>query len=216
MLLVEKRNQVTPLEGNKVTAPTDNPFAEPTDEQVFADDTEAAEPTNAEAEDLDVDTPSEDAPEDTATGETVGETKTAAKKASASTKPPVPEGYTTPVQFAKMLTDYLHEKKDSNDQPLLDPEKTVAPQVVYSYIKNSQGGKNPFPTYEVGGRQWLLKLDDEKQPAEGYKWWMDKIERVAASKQNATTKAAKKAAKAAETPDSIKKNDETGPVEEAE
>jgi hypothetical protein len=188
-------------EGTKVTT-TENPFADTTeDEQSLAGP--------FEAEDLDVDTPDDDAAEDTATGEPATEGKLAKKTASA--RPSVPEGYTTPVQFAKMLTTYLH---DSNQ---LDEEKIVAPQVVYSYIKNSQGGKNPFPVYSVGDRQWLLKLDDEGKPAEGLKWWQDKIDRVAASKQNAAAKATKKAEKASTdgTPVTDKEADQ-GPVEEAE
>lgn len=195
---------------------TENPFAEtePTDAELFADESdgvEAEEENDADVEgtgDAELEDPDVDTPQAEDTVEAPKEEAKPAAKASTSTRPSVPEGYTTPVQYAKMLTDVLHE------EGLLDSEKVIAPQVAYSYIKNSQGGKNPFPIYSAGGRDWLLKLDDEtKKPEEGFQWWRDKIARVAAGKQNSAAKAAKKAAAK---PEGEAKAEPTGPVEEAE
>jgi hypothetical protein len=92
------------------------------------------------------------------------------------------------VAAAKKLTEHLRAKGT------IDADAEVKPQVVYSYIKNTKGGKNPIPTYEVGGRSNLLKLD------EFLAWWDAKDERVRASKAAAAAKAEAKAARAAAAP----------------
>lgn len=193
-----------PFNETETAAPT-----EPTDEELFAEHTDGTAAPEATVEDPDVDTPDASA-EDSAPAPEAEKAKPA-KAASASTRPPVPEGYTTPVQYAKILTDVLHE------EGLLDADKVIAPQVAYSYIKNSQGGKNPFPVHSVGGRDWLLELDKETgKPEKAIQWWRDKINRVAESKKNAAAKAAKKAAAPAAKEGTEAKAEETGPVEEAE
>jgi hypothetical protein len=120
----------------------------------------------------DVDTPAEsDTPAET--------TDTKAKE---PTRPPVPQGFISPVQFAKDLTKHLREKNAE--------QKEIPPQQIYSMIRNS-GKENPFPVYSEGGRNNLIKLE------EGLAWWDAKDTRVAERKANAEAKAAKKAAAAA-------------------
>lgn len=173
-----------------------NPFDTEEDTSQDTGDTDA----DAESEqsftdpegDLDVDSGSDDddeVEEVTAVTPTGKPVKSASKESS---RPPVPEGFISPVAAAKKLGEHLTAKARETDPNA--PEVEVRPQVVYSYIKNSQGGKNPIPTYEEGGRSKLLKLD------EFLAWWDEKDARVAASKANAAAKAAKKAEKAKAAP----------------
>jgi hypothetical protein len=112
-----------------------------------------------------------------------------AKAEKAPARPPVPEGYVTPVEFAKRLTEHLEAQEASNKNGRISKTNPVPPQMVYSYIKsNGPSSKNPLPTYEEGGRSNLLKVE------EALGWWDAKAERTAASKAAAAEKAARKAA----------------------
>jgi hypothetical protein len=92
----------------------------------------------------------------------------------------LPEGYITPVQFAKVLTKAeLHtDKKGSHEVP---------PQMVYSLINNSPK-ENPFPIQTVTDSNGLERK--VLVEAEGLAWWAAKNERTAARKANAAAKAA--------------------------
>jgi hypothetical protein len=165
--------------------------------------------TSDDVSDLDVDAPDGDEAEDTvAEGTEAAPTDKPTKAKKESTRPPVPEGYISPVQFAKVLTE--HKIKNGT----LEEGKVIAPQVVYSYIKNNPAdGKYPFPARtDVEGRALVLKAD------EGLKWWDEKDARVKAQK---TAKAQRDAAKANAAQTSSQAAAETGevatgPVEEAE
>jgi hypothetical protein len=106
--------------------------------------------------------------------ETVAETKPEEVKPETkkSSRPPVPEGYITPVQFVKVL------KEERNVE--------VAPQVLYSYVnqgKTSKGDQDKkLKSYSEGGRENLLKKE------EALAWWDAKERR---SQERAANKAAK-------------------------
>jgi hypothetical protein len=137
--------------------------------------------------DVDVDAPAP-AAEDTVAVPVEGETKTETKETK-STRPAVPEGKVSPVQFAKILSE--HKTKQAREQDPNAAEVVVAPQVVYSYIKNNgPQSKNPFPAEPAEGRAAVV----DAQAA--IAWWDAKDARVAATKQAAAEKAAKKAEKA--------------------
>jgi hypothetical protein len=147
---------------------TENPF-------------ETVEHVEAEQLDLDVDAPEVTDAEDTVVEPATAEEKP--KKEKAPSRPPVPEGKVSPVQFAKILSKHLSEKRGE--------EVTVAPQVVYSYIKNNgEGSKHPFPATKAEGRAAVVDA------TEALAWWDAKDERVKASKSAAAEKAAKKSEKA--------------------
>lgn len=182
-----------------------NPFDE--DAQAAAADEEGLEPENTEGSDEgvegsevaepDADVDVDSAEETDETDEPDDKPAGVVKKRSpsgATSRPPVPEGYVSPVAAAKKLSEVLTARAREAGQLEDDEIIEVRPQVVYSYIRNSQGGKYPIPVYEVGGRSNLLKLD------EFIAWWDEKDKRVAERKANATKKAAKKAAKAKEAP----------------
>jgi hypothetical protein len=175
----------------------ENPFAE--DVEVPDAEAQAAEIAAGEVELEEVDVPEPGAPAE-------GKTE---KQPKAPARPPVPEGYVTPVAFAKVLTEHLEAKGYENSKgPVTVASNPIPPQMVYSYLKNSgPGSKNEWPRYEEGGRKNLVKVE------ESLEWWDALIERVAASKQAAKAKADKKAAKAEETPTV---EAEATPVEEAE
>jgi hypothetical protein len=141
------------------------------------EDTSTEHDLDLEIEDdanLDVDVPADDEVETVTDG--TEKPATASKSATPRTK--APEGYVKPVEFAKILSEHLG--------------KPVAPQVVYSYIKNNAGesAKNPFPTHTGSdGYEWYIK------PDEGLAWWDSKNSRVTASKAARAEKAAKKAEK---------------------
>jgi hypothetical protein len=136
---------------------------------------------NDDANLSDVDVP-EDESEDIETTE--GE---AAAKPSSTPRTKAPEGFVKPVEFAKILTEHLRANGT------LPAEKTVPPQVVYSYLKNNAAGsKNPFPVHTVGDYDKYIK------PDEGLEWWDTKNQRVTAAKTAAAEKKAKKADKPAD------------------
>lgn len=145
----------------------------------------------AVAIDFDVDAPAasdaEDAPAAPIEGAKADE-KTA--KEPKNTRPPVPEGKVSPVQFAKNLTEHLRK-----EHPTLGVRKgeneSVAPQVVYSYIKNNAAGsKNPFPAVSAEGRAAVVDNDA------ALAWWDEKDLRVKAGKDAKAAAAAAKAEKA--------------------
>jgi len=136
----------------------------------------------------------------------------AAKAKKESTRPPVPEGFISPVQFAKLLGEHLTAKARETNPEAEAIE--VRPQVVYSYIKNNDASsKNPFPCRtDVPGRAIVLKAD------EGLAWWDEKNARVAKSKADRAAAAAAKAKKAETSPQAAAETGEvaTGQVEEVE
>jgi hypothetical protein len=170
-MAARKRNnttETTPVNEENTTVSTEtNPFDAP------------------EVTDVDVDAPeieAVDAPEDVVDAPTETAEKQAKEKKEPA-RPPVPEGKVSPVAFAKLLTAHLQENGR------LEEGKVVAPQVVYSYIKNNgPESKNPFPAEKAEGRAAVV--DAEAAIA----WWDAKDERVKASKTAAAEKAAKKAA----------------------
>jgi len=177
-------------------------------------------------EDVDVDVaPADDDEADSppSAQDGTGEQKPAKEKKE-STRAAVPDGFIAPVAFAKVLTDHLREEHETLGVRK-GPDEVVAPQVVYSYIKNNgPDSKNPFPAVkgddtnpETGqpyapGRALVLKAD------EGLAWWDAKDVRVAEGKAERAAKAASKAAKAQTSEQAAAETGEvsTGPVEEAE
>jgi hypothetical protein len=171
------------------------------------ENTVSTETTEPDFADVDVDAPiaaPEPTAEDTVTAPTSGETAPTEKPAKKeSTRPPVPEGKVSPVAFAKLLSEHLTAKAKEKDANAADVN--VAPQVVYSYIKNNgPESKNPFPAEKAEGRAAVV------DPQAGLDWWDAKDARVAAQKSAAADKAAKKAAGKTETPATT----ETTPVAE--
>lgn len=120
------------------------------------------------------------------------ETEKPAKAPKAKKEPvrgDLPEGFVTPIGFAKILTErQLHTNRAG--EPI-----EVRPQMVYSYIKNAPKDR-PFPlqviTDSIGAERKVVQVD------EGLAWWTDKNERVAGRKAAAAEKAEQKAARAAE------------------
>ena len=161
----------------------------------FNDAADAESDLNLEVEDdanLDVDVPDTDDEVEVIADPAKPAKEKAEKKVS--TRVSAPDGYVKPVEFAKLLSEHIG--------------KTVAPQVVYSYVKNNSGdgAKNPFPTHQIGDYAWYIV------PQEGYDWWDQKNQRVAAGKQARAEKAAKKAEKA----DAVTETTTTEAVVEAE
>lgn len=114
--------------------------------------------------------------------------KAAPKAKKASARGDLPEGYVTPVGFAKIATErQLHINREGE-------VAEVRPQMVYSYMNNSPKD-DPFPVTTVedslGKKRQALLVE------EGIAWWERKNERVARRKQNAAEKAARKAERAA-------------------
>jgi hypothetical protein len=150
-----------------------NSATDTTEENTVSTETETPnfeDVTSAPEQDLDV-----DAPQATDAEDTVVETPTEDKPATkTSSRPAVPEGFISPVQFAKELTNEANP---------------IRPQVVYSYIKNNgANSKHPFPLHSAEGRHGVVKAE------EGINWWTELRNRVASSKAAAAEKAAKKTA----------------------
>jgi hypothetical protein len=145
----------------------------------------------AELEDLDVDT------EDIEEGgeESVGSKPAKAKKAAEPKNPKrgdLPDGYVTPVAFAKYLTENEIEHDAEGNA------KVVPPQVVYSYIKNAPKD-HPFPNTEAGDLKQVEDNNGVPRRAflleEGLEWWENRRKRAAERKANAAAKKAKPAKK---------------------
>jgi hypothetical protein len=204
---------------NKETTVTSNPFdeqgpnalAEPTADTPVENtdgltDLEDAEADAQSETDFDVDTPDASEVDEPEAPAAEGEGKPAAKAKPASTRPPVPEGFISPVAFAKELTKHLRAKGK------LGEADEIAPQMVYSYLKNANkaGSKNPWPSYSEGGRDNLLKLQ------ESLDWWDAKDARVAERKTNKAEKEKAKADKAAAKANETAPEAAAEPVVEAE
>jgi len=142
-----------------------------------------------EVEDFDVDTADEDLEDVEETGDETPKVK-AEKAPVAPKRGDLPDGWVTPVAFAKYMTEnQLHHDKEGNVAEL-------RPQVVYSYIKNAPKD-NPFPNSELGK---LKTIEDSNgiargafKLADGLAWWEDRKQRAEARKANAAAKAEKKA-----------------------
>lgn len=103
----------------------------------------------------------------------------------------LPSGYVTPVGLAKEITARgLHSNKDG-------VVVTLAPQVVYSYIKNASKD-HPFPMEQIADS--LGKTRDALNLEAGLAWWAEKNTRTAAGKVASAAKKEAKAAKAAAAP----------------
>jgi hypothetical protein len=151
-------------------------FTEPNDTQLEDSDL-------AEDEDLDVEEPDEDLEEVEAT-ESKGESKGKGKESDKPKRGDLPEGYVTPIGFAKIVGERgLHTLRDGT------VADEVKPQMIYSYMRNAPKS-DPFPIEKIkdsnGVERQVLKVD------EGVAWWERKNERAAGRKQNAADKAAKK------------------------
>ena len=81
-------------------------------------------------------------------------------------KDPVPDGWETPVNFAKRLT--------------ANSGSDVRPQIVYGYIRNSKG----FPSKQNTDGHYLVNIE------EGLKWMEEKAARKAAREAEKAAKAA--------------------------
>jgi|SRR5688500_2806088 len=175
---IRRAKNTTPNEENIVTTETEPTFQEP----------DFAAPAEPEApENFDVDAPT--AEDTVAEAPVATEGEKPAKEKKESTRPPVPEGKVSPVAFAKILSE--HKTAQAREK---DPEAAavvVAPQVVYSYIKNNgPESKNPFPATKAEGRAAVV------DPEAALAWWDAKDARVAATKASAAEKAKAKADKA--------------------
>lgn len=135
--------------------------------------------------------------EDTEVVEPAAEEKKEEKK---SKRPALPDGYGTPIQFAKALTEKLRAERK------LGENEEFKPQVVYSYIRN-KAKENPIPVVYVDpngnavdeptdGYRPAFRKNDSGELYEAMAWWDEKEQRVAQRKANAAEKAAKKAQKA--------------------
>jgi hypothetical protein len=175
----------TTTEENTVTTPN---FDEPATEVEQVNDGDIAGTENT---DFDVDAPeAEDVVAPVAEGTAAAPTT---KAKTESTRPPVPEGKVSPVAFAKILTTHLRKEHETLGVRLAE-DKAVAPQVVYSYIKNNaEGSKNPFPATKSEGRAAVVDADAALE------WWDAKDIRVKGQKTEKAAKDAAKAAKAADT-----------------
>jgi hypothetical protein len=134
-----------------------------------------------------------------ATGAAEG-TSTPAKAAKEPARGDLPEGYVTPVGFAKELS----KPKDGNAENTADDNfrhtdkngsHEVKPQMVYSYMRNASK-ENPFPIETVKD-----SLNHDRQALKleaGLAWWDAKNARVAERKANAAAKEQKKAEKASQ------------------
>lgn len=182
-------------------------------------DTEAVEPTfvpteevPAEEVDLDVDTVTAD--EDTETEEVAGaaEGEDKPKKEKKEKAPPkrgeLPEGYTTPVGLAKIITERgLYTNRDGEQAEL-------KPQMVYSYKKNAPKD-HPFPEETIkdslGNDRLVVEIEA------GVQWWVTKNERAAERRANAAEKAKKaEENKAKKEAAAVTDEAEDGPVHENE
>ena len=212
-----------------MSTPTNNPFENDTQHVEATDPTtgwtadEAAAVNDAPLAEVDTPEALDDEAEDTVAPEAAGEgaktEKAAEKTPKAPARPAPPEGYITPVQFAKVLTEHLEAKGASNKngpitaKSATSPGNPIPPQYIYSMINqgNKPNAKNPVPTYVSAHDGTVYKTGEQPEgtplarvnlmdSSEALAWWDAKDERVAASKAAKAEADAKKAAKAAETP----------------
>jgi len=175
--------------------------------------------TDAEAT---TDLPEVDVPEaldDETDAPAEGTTTTTDEKPKAEKKPArdvPPEGYITPVQFAKELTKHLEAQGAENKHGKIrmpsegDAGNVIPPQQMYSTL-NQKNSKNPMPTYVSTKDGQVFKTGEAPEGAalsrvnllvldEALAWWDAKGERVAARNTAAAEKDAKKAAKSTDAP----------------
>jgi hypothetical protein len=119
-------------------------------------------------------------------------TTSEAKAPAAPKRGDLPEGFVTPIGFAKIVGEKgLHTDRNG------DVVRDVKPQMVYSYMKNSPKDDR-LETIEIedsnGVTRKVLNVD------EAVAWWERKNERAATRKSNAAEKA-QKAANRAKTSD---------------
>jgi len=147
--------------------------------------TETVEPTPVP--EVEVPTATNDEVEDTS-GATEGTAEKPAKVVKQPARGDLPEGYVTPVGLAKILTEKgLHTDRSGAVVP-------VAPQMVYSYIKNAPKD-DKFPLESV--KDSLGKDRDAVLVTKAIEWWERKNKRVAERQANAKAKLEKKAEAAA-------------------
>ena len=123
------------------------------------------------------------------TPEASGEKAATAKAKAEPKRGTLPEGYVTPVGLAKELSKRGLQK--NRDGVVLE---TVAPQMVYSYIKNAPMDDS-FPIETVKD-----SIDADRQACKletALEWWERKNKRTSERSTNAAEKAAKKAEAAA-------------------
>jgi hypothetical protein len=141
-----------------------------------------------------------------ANGNEGGTTKAAKTKSPKRGK--LPEGYVTPTELAKHLTERkLHIGRSG------EPTE-VKPQQVYSYIKNASAD-DPHPLEQVvddaGNTRQALKLH------EGIAWWERHAKKAAERREKAANKTTNKPAVNADGTDVVEVEDgDQGAVEEAE
>jgi hypothetical protein len=128
--------------------------------------------------------------------------KKVVKKVGGQTRPPVPEGYITPVQWAKELSEAATKTGRANGELKENEVYEIPPQQIYSYLNQAKksGAKNPLPSHSAGGRNNLLKRDEVNA------WWAAKEQRKAERAAGGGSK------KTVETP----KTESAEPVVEAE
>jgi hypothetical protein len=112
----------------------------------------------------------------------------------------LPDGYVTPVGFAKVLSQPIDGNAENTvDDNFRHTDKNgsheVKPQMVYSYMRNASK-TNPFPVETIkdslGHDRQVLKVEA------GLAWWDAKNSRVQERKANAAAKVEKAASKASQ------------------
>lgn len=92
-------------------------------------------------------------------------------------KAPLPEGYVTPVSFAKLLGERVG--------------KEIRPQVIYGYIRNTKAFREQAASQNVD-QAWMINTEA------GFAWWDEKEARKAKSAADKEAKAQAAAEKASE------------------
>jgi hypothetical protein len=210
-----KNTSDTPENTNQEDTMTTSPVATDTAIEAGPEDTAAIDDNDALEQDvdLDVEEPDEDVEETDGESEETESGESTDKAPKKPTKGDLPEGFVTPIQFAKILGEReLHTDRDGN------VVKDVKPQMVYSYMKNSPKDDRLEPQ-EIedsnGVKRSVLVLE------EALAWWARKNERAAQRKANAAEKAQKAANKAKTSDQALVETGEADPsileaTEEAE
>jgi len=155
---------------------------------------------NAEAEaEVEVVTPEDGETDVVAEGDTGTKPAKEAKAPKEPARGDLPEGYVTPVGFAKIISEPKDGNKE-NKEPSnwyhtsgKDGSHEVRPQMVYSYMKNAPK-EDQFPVTTV--KDSLEKDRQVVKPEDGIAWWNRKNDRVGERKTNAANKAQAKADRA--------------------
>jgi hypothetical protein len=150
--------------------------------------------------DLDIDVPADDGTQDEP-----ATTSTEESKAKGPQRGDLPEGFVTPVGFAKIVAEKGLQKNKFGEVLT-----TVPPQMIYSYERNAKKD-DPFPTETIqdskGTNRRVVNVE------KGLAWWERKNARTEERKTNAAAKADKKATAAATTATEAEASE---PVVEAE